>query len=123
MKRKIFIVEDHEVVRESYVMLFDMAEDLEVCGDVASAEEALERIPDAAPDLVLVDVSLPGMNGLELIRRLLQDDPTLTALVITGHHDDQYRTAALQAGACGFVTKDEGPDALMQAVYGTLANA
>ena len=116
MKRTVFIVEDHDVVRESYVMFITMQAGLDVCGAVRTAEEALDRLPDADPDLLLVDVSLPGMSGIELLEALQASEVQLPALVLTGHDNDVYRRRALQAGAEGFVMKQDGPDMLMKAI-------
>ena len=116
MAWKIFIVEDHDVVLESYVMFIEMHEDLTVCRAVHTAEEALDEIPDAGPDLLLVDVSLPGMSGIDLLEELRAAGRDLPALVVTGHDDQQYREGALNAGARGFVMKQDGPDALIEAI-------
>jgi DNA-binding NarL/FixJ family response regulator len=68
MKSRIFIVEDHKLVRDSYIMFLNMTDDLVVCGAVRTAEEALEQLDTVKPDLLLVDLSLPGMSGIELIK-------------------------------------------------------
>lgn len=120
MKRKVYIVEDHEVVRESYLMLLELADDLEVCGTANTAEAALEQLPEAAPDLLLVDVSLPGMSGIDLVKRLQADDALVPTLMLTGHDREAYRVAALEAGARGFVMKQDGPDALLEAIRDVL---
>ena len=120
MKRKIFIVEDHEVVRESYIMFLNLSDDFEVCGAVATAEEAMERLGETNPDLLLVDVSLPGMSGIDLLEQLRDEKVQIPALVLTGHDNDVYRKGAEQAGARDFVTKQEGPDALVRAIHRVL---
>lgn len=116
MKRKIFIVEDHEIVRESYAMFIDTTDELVVCGEAISGEEALQQIPSCHPDLVLVDLSLPGMSGIEFIKRLNASDAAPPILILTGHDNDAYRQEARQAGARDFIMKHEGPDALLQTI-------
>lgn len=116
MKQRIFIVEDHEVVRESYTMFIDLRDDLEVCGAVASGEEALENVPQADPDLLLVDISLPGMSGIDLLEQLREAGVTVPALMLTGHDSASYQSEARRAGAQGFVMKQDGPAALSDAI-------
>ena len=116
MIRKIFIVEDQDLVRESYEMLIDIEDGLEVCGEAATAEEALERLPATAPDLVLVDVSLPGMSGFELVRRLRDAYPHLPVLVLSGHDHATHGAAAEEAGAVAFLSKHDGPDAIVRSI-------
>ncbi|CAN5656796.1 hypothetical protein BH10CHL1_BH10CHL1_47510 [soil metagenome] len=90
MSYKLFIVEDHPVIRSAYIRLLQRQTDFEVCGEAESGIQALDLIPTAAPDLVLVDISLPGMNGIELLNRLRADYPELMTLVISGHEESLY---------------------------------
>ena len=123
MKRRIFIVEDHDVVRESYTLFLNMEADLEVCGAAGTAEDALEQLSTAEPDLLLVDVSLPGMSGIELLQKLRSEGAEVPALVVTGHDNDQYRRGAAEAGARGFVMKQEDPDVLVASIREALDEA
>ena len=116
--RRLFIVEDHLIMRQSYVMLFNWSADIEVCGAVETAEEALREIPAARPELVLIDVSLPGMNGLQLVEVLRRQQPDLRLLVVTGHDEEHYAEAAIRAGADGFIRKGDTA-ALLQIVEAT----
>lgn len=116
--KRIFIVEDQELVLESYLMLFEFTDGLEVVGTARTVAGALAAIPDAAPDLVLTDLTLPDMSGLELVRRLAGDAPPV--LVVSGHDDELYRREAEQSGVCGFVLKQDGPDRLMEAIHRSL---
>ena len=106
---RLFIVEDHPTMREVYTSYFEYAGGFSVCGTADSAEEALLKLadisPDISPHIVLVDISLPGMNGLQLVERLTTEYPTLPAVVVSGHEDSHYRSAALRAGAADFVSK------------------
>ena len=93
--------------------------DLSVVGEAVSAEAFLAQLDALAPDLILVDLSLPGMNGLQLIKRLRSERPDLRCLVITGHSDTLYQHAALAVGAAGFIAKDN-PDEVLRAVRSAL---
>jgi DNA-binding NarL/FixJ family response regulator len=119
-KARIFIVEDHPVMRESYTMLFERIEDVEICGSAATAEEALERIPETAPDLVLVDILLPGMSGIDLAERLREQQPQLPILILTGLNDERYMEAAARAGANSFIAKGN-PKRMLKTIQQMLA--
>lgn len=105
MPIRIFIIEDHEELRDALAMLVELEPDLELCGMVEDAEDALRALPDAVPDVVLVDLSLPGMSGLELIERLQQKQPGLPVVAISGHPPQRYSRAALGAGAGAYLDK------------------
>jgi DNA-binding NarL/FixJ family response regulator len=102
---RLLIVEDHPVMRETYRMLFSREPAVDVVGVAATAEEALEQMEGLRPDIALVDISLPQMNGLQLVPQLRARRPELKIVVVTGHHEPQYRDAALAAGADAFVRK------------------
>lgn len=123
MSQKIFIVEDHEVVREGYILFLEMDPAFEVCGAAASAEEALATVGDVAPDLLLVDISLPGMSGIEFVHALRSAGNQVPVLMVTGHDHERYRDESTQAGAQGFVMKHEGPTALANAIRRMLTSA
>ncbi|NLF66713.1 MAG: response regulator transcription factor [Chloroflexi bacterium] len=116
---RLLIVEDHPIMRETYRMLFNREPSLEVAADVATAREALDVLPDLRPDLVIVDISLPEMNGLQLVPHLRRMQPDLLILVITGHHEPHYADAAFAAGADGFIRKGNAA-AILEAVYSLL---
>jgi len=115
MKPQVFIVEDHEDMRQGLLVLLEVVADVEICGSAGTGEEALEVIGRGRPDLVLVDVSLPGMSGIDLVRRLRELHPDLRCLVISGHSEDRFRQPALDAGALDYIVKDQA-DAIVAAV-------
>ncbi len=84
---------------------FNAVGGFEVCGAADSAETALKEIPALLPDVVLADISLPGMNGLSLVEHLRKLHPELQTIIVSGHEDSHYRSAALRAGAADFVSK------------------
>jgi len=111
----VFIVDDHAIVRE---LLSDFLNDLDgiaVCGTAASGEEALRVLPEAECELALIDVSMPGMSGIELVRQLYAARPALPCLMLSGHAEEIYVRASLEAGALGYVMKGD-PDALREAI-------
>jgi len=118
---KIFIVEDHAVIRRGYSSLIKRRPDLEVCGEAISGEEALDAIPACRPDLVLIDVSLPGMSGVDLVRRLKVIQPNLATLVVSGHEESHFSEGVLAAGAKGYIMKEQAPDVLIDAIYMVLS--
>lgn len=104
---KVFIVEDHDAVRKMLGRLIQRSDGLSLCGQAESAEAALEQLPACDVQLVLVDVSLPGTDGIELIRILHERYPDLLSLAISGHDESVYAIPALRAGARGYVMKGE----------------
>ena len=114
---RILLVDDHAVVREGYRRLLERRADLRVEAEAASAEEALQRLREFEPDLIILDLSLPNMGGIELTRRILQRQPNARILAFSMHRDPLFAAQAIRAGALGYVTKSSSPDVLIQAVY------
>lgn len=102
---RIFVVEDHPIMSQALCTTLGHQQDMDVCGVAATGEAALEAVAAAAPDLVLVDVSLPGMNGLELVARLCARDPALRCVMLSRHRQPRHAEKALAAGAWGYVLK------------------
>lgn len=102
----LLLVEDHPIVAKTLARLLEQKGDLRVTAIAASAEEALDKLPAAKPDLVLVDVSLPKMSGIELAGVIHQQFPGLPCMILTGHVSQHYVELSLQAGARGYVIKD-----------------
>src|SRR4051794_15082951 len=115
-KTKILLVEDHKIVREGFVRLIGQEEDMEVCGEAGDASDALKQIAKARPDVVVTDISLSGMNGIEFLKHLKAQYPGLPAVVLSMHDEALYAERALRAGALAFVMKKEGSDEVMKAI-------
>jgi DNA-binding NarL/FixJ family response regulator len=115
MSYQIFIVEDHPSMRAAYKLVISTQPDLTLCGEAATGEDALLAIPAVAPDLVLVDISLPGMSGLDLLKQLNAQKPELPALIVSGHDKDLYSNSTL-TNAKGYIQKHEGPEILLAAI-------
>ena len=105
MPTRVFLVDDHEIVRRGIADLLDDEPDLLVCGEAASAAEALARIAASRPDVAVLDVRLPDGNGVELCRELRARTPELRCLMLTSFSDDEALLDAIMAGAAGFVLK------------------
>lgn len=116
MPQRIFVVDDHPVMRRGYAYLINAEMDLEICGEADSARDALDKFPDAEPDLMIVDLTLKGMGGLELIKRLQTQHPDLPVLVISMHDESLYADRALRAGARGYIMKSEVESVVVKAI-------
>lgn len=112
----VFIIEDHPVIRQGYTLLLKRTEDLNICGEASSAEDGLAQIPTCAPDIVLVDFSLPGMNGLEFVRQLRAEQPELPAIVISGHKEEVFIESILAAGAASYIIKERAAQSLVETI-------
>lgn len=121
MKRKVFIVDDHPMMRRGYASLINAESDLRVCGEAATASEAVDGIETTEPDLVVADISLEGTNGIELTKQLNNMWPDLPVLIISMHDEVLYAERALQAGAHGYLMKMEGDEAVLHALRRVLA--
>jgi len=115
-RKQIFIVDDHPVFREGLVGLVKREPDLAVCGEADNAPQALAGIEQLNPDLVLLDIGLPGKSGLELTKDLRALLPAIAVLVISMHDETLYAERVLRAGGRGYIMKQEGPEKILQAI-------
>lgn len=113
---RIVIVDDHPLMREGIATALDSEMDLSVCGQADSAEDAIELVGETEPDLAIIDISLPGMNGVELIKELQVLYPDVALLVVSRHDEDLYAERVIRAGAKGYVMKQEGKAVIVKAV-------
>ena len=116
LPKKILIVDDHPMTREGLRGCINREPDLLVCGEVDSARKAMTAIETSTPDLVLVDITLPGKNGLELVKDLKAIRPALAILAISMHDESLYAERMLRAGAGGYITKHQPPEELLKAI-------
>jgi DNA-binding NarL/FixJ family response regulator len=119
--RKILIVDDHPMMREGLRGIIKGETDLEICGEAENAHQALQLLTKLKPDLVLLDITLPGKNGLELIKDIKVMYPLLPMLVLSMHDESLYAERVLRAGAGGYITKQQRPQALLSAMRQVLA--
>jgi len=119
--KKVFIVEDHAVFREGLAQVLRNEEDLIVCGQAGSVAEALPAISRVEPDLVLVDITLPGKSGLQLIKEVRLVNRKVKLLVVSMHDEALYADRVLRAGGDGYIMKQEDPDEIIRAIRDVLA--
>ena len=105
-KKKIVIAEDHTILRAGLIALLTSNPDFEIVGEADNGRDAIRRVIELKPDLIIMDLSMPGMNGMDAVREIKDRMPEVKALVLTVHSEEEYVLASLQAGANGYVLKD-----------------
>lgn len=113
---RILIVDDHSIVVQGVIMLVNQEDNLEVCGEASDAEGGMRAIETLHPDIVLVDLSLPGVPGLEFIKGVKSRYPELPMLVLSMHDENIYASRVLRAGALGYVMKDQSAENLVAGI-------
>jgi DNA-binding NarL/FixJ family response regulator len=113
---QILIVDDHPMMRKGLALAIDAEPDLSVVAQAEDAEQALDAIEESDPDLAIVDISLPGMSGLELLKHMQALRPELRVLVVSRHDEALYAERAIRAGARGYVMKLEAADVIVKAI-------
>ena len=116
MTVRVLLVDDHAVVREGYRRLLERTRDIEVVAEAAGGEEAYRLFCETTPDVVVMDITLPGVSGVEATRRIVAREPAARVLVFSVHEDIVFASRALQAGARGYITKSTAPELLVEAV-------
>jgi DNA-binding NarL/FixJ family response regulator len=116
----IMLVDDHAIVREGYRSLLQKQPQLKVVAEASDGAEAYRLFKETKPDLVIMDLTMPGLGGVEAIRRIRQWDATARILVLTMHQNVAYAVQAIRAGAKGYVTKSSPPEALVRAAHDVL---
>ncbi len=117
---KVVICDDQAIVRDGLMMLLKLEKDIEVVGTATDGSEAVELVDKSQPDLVLMDLKMPVMNGVEATRRIKTNHATTKVLVLTTYDDDQWVFEAIRAGASGYLLKDTPRDELVTAIRGTI---
>jgi len=112
----VLVVDDHKVVRQGVRAFMDTQPDLTVVGEAEAGEEAVSLAAEHAPDVVIVDLVMPGMDGIEVTRRVKQASPRTQVIVLTSYHQDEHIFPAIRAGALSYLLKDVGPAELADAV-------
>ena len=115
-KIKVILVDDHAVVRAGFRLLLSASENIEVIAEAERGEQAIQLYQTQRPDLIIMDLSMPGIGGLETIRRILHRDSEAKILVFSVHDEQVYIERALKAGARGYITKNSAPEILPEAV-------
>ena len=113
---RVLIADDHSIVRDGLKRILAATPDLQVAGEAASGDEALAAVKANDYDVVMLDMSMPGLSGIDLIKRLKLEKPRLKILVLSMHGESQYAARALKAGAAGYLNKDSAAEALLGAL-------
>lgn len=114
---RILLVDDHAVVREGYRRLLESEPSVRVVGEASDAAQACQSARVLHPDIVVMDIALPGISGIEATRRLLKEQPQLRVLVFSMYDDAIYASRGLEAGALGYLSKTSAPEVLVKAIY------
>lgn len=118
---KIVLVDDHSMIRIGLKAYFDTITDIEVVGEAGSGEEALRVVEETRPDVVLMDLIMTGMDGVEATQRVKQICPSCKVIILTSYHEDSHIFPAIRAGALSYVLKDIDPDDLARAIHAAYA--
>jgi len=114
---KVLLVDDHDLVRMGIKRLLADIKDIDVVGEAANGEDAVKLAKQLQPEVVLMDVNMPGMGGLEAIKKILRNQPEIKVLAVTTLGEEPYPSMILQAGANGYLTKGAGVDEMVQAIH------
>ena len=104
-KIKVLVVDDHAILRDGIRALLGLHDDIEIVGEASEGKEAIEKARELAPDVIVMDIAMPGMDGLEATRRIRKKSPEVKVLVLTQHDNREYILSAIKAGAAGYVPK------------------
>jgi len=113
---RVLLVDDHAIARNGVRLMLGTAEDIVVAGEASNAAEALEQVAQQAFDVAMLDITMPGKNGLELLRQLRAEQPRLSVLMLSTYSEEIYAVRALKLGAAGYLTKDAAANVLVAAV-------
>lgn len=115
-KRRVFVVDDHPIVRQGLALMINAESDLMVCGEAEEAQSALQAILECGPDILIIDISLNGPDGLELVKQIRTLFPDLPILILSMHDEATYAERALRARANGYIMKQEATDKVLVAI-------
>ena len=118
---RVLLVDDHAVVRTGFRLLLESSANVKVAGEADSGESAYQRYLELSPDVVVMDIAMPGMGGIEALRRIRSHHPQARVLALSAHDDPVHARRALREGAFGFLSKRSAPEALIEAITGVAA--
>lgn len=113
---KILLADDHSIVRAGLRRIVEESGDMEVIAEAADGREAIQLVHKKVPDVAVIDISMPGLDGLEVVSQLRTYHPKLPILILTMHEEGQYVVRAIEAGAMGYITKQSAPEQLVKAI-------
>lgn len=114
---KVLIADDHAVVRQGLKQILEETSEMHVAGEAMNGEEVLEQVREQPWDVLVLDMSMPGRGGYDVLKDLKQIQPKLPVLILSIHSEEQYAVRLLQAGASGYLTKESAPEELVQAIH------
>jgi DNA-binding NarL/FixJ family response regulator len=120
-KTRVFIVDDHAIVREGLKQILADTPDLVVAGDADAGHEAIKLARQDGYDVLLLDISMPDRNGIEILKQIRKEAPHIIVLMLSMHREDQYAIRSLKAGASGYLNKQSAPEELVSAIRGVVA--
>jgi len=120
-KISVLIVDDHNIVREGIRMILALHDDIEVVGEAGDGQEAIQQVIDLKPDVVLMDIAMPGLGGLEALLEIMRVEPKTRVLVLTQYDNTEYIYRFLKSGAAGYVLKKAAGDELISAIHSVYA--
>ena len=113
---RVLIADDHAIVRSGISRMLEDQEDIQIVGESTDGQEAIQKVLETRPDVILLDISMPGMDGLDVTKQLKAIDPNVRILILTMHAEEQYAPRLMRAGAMGYVTKHAAPEELVKAI-------
>jgi len=113
---RILVVDDHSLVREGIITMLSIYEDFKVVGDAENGEEAIKKVIKLQPEVILLDINMPGMNGIETAKRILEDTPETKIIILSMEVTQDYISEAIKAGVAGYLAKDTKKDILAEAI-------
>jgi len=113
---RVLLADDHSIVRAGLRRIVEDSGDMEVIAEASDGREAIRLVHDKLPDVAVIDISMPGLDGLEVVSQLQRHYPELPILILTMHEEGQYVVRAIQAGARGYITKQSAPEQLVKAI-------
>ncbi|MEW7277644.1 response regulator transcription factor [Aquimarina sp. 2201CG1-2-11] len=116
MKKSVILIEDYQLIRETYIEIINSTTSYKVVGDFESCEDALPKLKELMPDIVFLDITLPGMNGMQGIHEIKQVIPNVQIIMVTVHEQANYIFQALCTGAIGYITKTSGKKEILEAL-------
>ncbi|AFM41572.1 response regulator containing a CheY-like receiver domain and an HTH DNA-binding domain [Desulfosporosinus acidiphilus SJ4] len=116
MKIKVFLADDHKILRESLLILLQQENDIEIIGEAPDGQMALQEILRLKPDIAILDISLPRLNGLEVAERIKRDCPEIKVIILTMHKNEEFVARAYQSQVSGYVLKDNALEELLKAI-------
>ncbi len=117
MKTRIFLADDHVMIREGLRLLIERERDMEVVGEAEDGRDVLKKVPKANPDIIIMDVEMPNLNGAETTRQVLANHSHIDVIALSAHTDCRYITEMLKVGAKGYLLKHSASDELIQAIH------